>query len=135
MSNYLQKVIYLSEEQYQNEITNGTLNSSYLYVTDNHVTLTDLGDTILDVPHGGTGLTTIPVNSILVGNGTNAMTTKASANGVLYATAANGALQWGTLPPEQGGTGKTSLNAAANAFINSLGTGDSLLTANDYLIT
>lgn len=40
---------------------------------------------------------------------------KASANGVLYATSANGALNWGTLPIAQGGTGATSaVNAAWN---------------------
>lgn len=33
---------------------------------------------------------------------------KASANGALYATSTNGALQWGTLPVAQGGTGLTS---------------------------
>ena len=31
-----------------------------------------------------------------------------SANGALYSTTANGALQWGTLPIAQGGTGETS---------------------------
>ena len=40
---------------------------------------------------------------------------KASANGVLYATAANGTLNWGTLPIAQGGTGATT---AANARTN-----------------
>lgn len=40
---------------------------------------------------------------------------KASANGVLYATAANGTLNWGTLPVAQGGTGATT---AANARTN-----------------
>ena len=37
---------------------------------------------------------------------------KASADGVLYSTAANGALNWGTLPIEQGGTGATTTTAA-----------------------
>lgn len=37
---------------------------------------------------------------------------KASADGVLYATAANGALNWGILPIEQGGTGATTTTAA-----------------------
>lgn len=32
---------------------------------------------------------------------------KSSANGTLYSTSANGALQWGTLPVAQGGTGMT----------------------------
>ena len=38
-------------------------------------------------------------------NTTGTFGTKASANGALYATAANGALQWGILPVAQGGTG------------------------------
>ena len=33
---------------------------------------------------------------------------KASANGAVYATAANGSIQWGTLPIAQGGTGLTA---------------------------
>ena len=60
---------------------------------------------------------------------------KASANGALYATAANGALQWGTLPAAQGGTGQTNLKDACNALINALDTGSSNLTSNDYVIT
>ena len=60
---------------------------------------------------------------------------KASANGALYATGANGALQWGTLPAAQGGTGKTTLKDACNALINALDTGSSNLTSNDYVIT
>ena len=60
---------------------------------------------------------------------------KASANGALYATSANGALTFGTLPAAQGGTGKTNLKDAANALINALDTGSSNLTSNDYVIT
>lgn len=60
---------------------------------------------------------------------------KASANGALYATSANGALTFGTLPAAQGGTGKTTLKDACNALINALDTGSSNLTANDYVIT
>ena len=44
-------------------------------------------------------------------NTTGTFGSKASANGALYATAANGALQWGTLPVAQGGTGATSFTA------------------------
>lgn len=60
---------------------------------------------------------------------------KASANGALYATSANGTLTFGTLPAAQGGTGKTNLKDAANALINALDTGSSNLTSNDYVIT
>ena len=68
-------------------------------------------------------------------NTTGTFGSKASANGALYATSANGALQWGTLPAAQGGTGKTTLKDACNALINALDTGSSNLTANDYVIT
>ena len=60
---------------------------------------------------------------------------KASANGALYATSANGTLTFGTLPAAQGGTGKTTLKDACNALINALDTGSSNLTSNDYVIT
>lgn len=42
-------------------------------------------------------------------NTTGTFGSKASANGALYATSANGTLQWGTLPVTQGGTGQTSI--------------------------
>ena len=47
-----------------------------------------------------------------------------------YATKSGGAV-----PASQGGTGKTSLNAAANALINSLTTGNSTPEDADYFIT
>lgn len=59
---------------------------------------------------------------------------KASANGALYATSANGALQWGTLPIAQGGTGKTTANDAANALISGLPTWTASPTADTYFI-
>lgn len=50
-------------------------------------------------------------NQILVSaGGTSAPTWKATANGAAYATSANGALTFGTLPIAQGGTGITSTN-------------------------
>jgi hypothetical protein len=45
--------------------------------------------------------------------------TKASANGALYATAANGALSWGTLPIAQGGTGMTSATSKGIVYATS----------------
>lgn len=49
-------------------------------------------------------------NQILVSaGGTSAPTWKATASGAAYATSANGALTFGTLPVAQGGTGLTSL--------------------------
>lgn len=64
------------------------------------------------VPQGGTGNVSFLQNSVLYGNGNNAIQTIASANGALFATSTNGALQWGTLPIAQGGTGATTLFAA-----------------------
>lgn len=49
-------------------------------------------------------------------NTTGTFGSKASANGVLYATSANGALQWGTLPVAQGGTGCTSIDDLKTAL-------------------
>ena len=60
------------------------------------------------VDKGGTGATSFTSNAVLYGNGLNAIGAKASANGALYATAADGALSWGTLPVGQGGTGLTA---------------------------
>ena len=67
-------------------------------------------------------------------NTTGTFGSKASANGALYATSANGALQWGTLPIAQGGTGKTTANDAANALISSLPTWTASPTADTYFI-
>ena len=44
---------------------------------------------------------------------------KASANGALYATSANGALNWGTLPIAQGGTGMTSATSKGIVYATS----------------
>lgn len=67
------------------------------------------------VSQGGTGKTTHTTNAVLTGNGTNAVNNVATADGALYATAANGAAQFGTLPVTQGGTGAvTSAGAAEN---------------------
>lgn len=47
-----------------------------------------------------------------------------------YATKTNG-----VLPAGQGGTGNTSLNASANAFINALSTGNDIPVDADYFIS
>ena len=59
---------------------------------------------------------------MLAGNGTSAVKNVATASGALYATAANGEPQFGTLPVAQGGTGattaadaRTNLGAAASS--------------------
>ena len=59
---------------------------------------------------------------------------KASANGALYATSANGALSWGTLPIAQGGTGQTTAEAAANTLLTGLSTWSATPTDTTYFI-
>lgn len=71
-------------------------------------------------------------------NTTGTFSTKATANGAAYATAANGALTFGTLPIAQGGTGKTTWTqygvlyaSATNALANTAaGTAGYLLQSN-----
>lgn len=53
--------------------------------------------------------------------------TKSSANGALYATSANGTLNWGTLPVAQGGTGAVSF--ASKGLL--IGNGANAVTAID----
>lgn len=72
----------------------------------------------LAVARGGTGLATHTANAVLTGNGTSAVKNVATASGALYATAANGAAKFGTLPIAQGGTGATSRLAAAKNLTN-----------------
>ena len=62
----------------------------------------------LEVRYGGTGKVTNTANSVIVGNGTNAVKNIASAKGAFYSTAANGEPQFGTLPVAEGGTGMTT---------------------------
>lgn len=60
---------------------------------------------------------TTTANAIAIySNTTGTFSTKATASGAAYATSANGALTFGTLPAAQGGTGNTSLQATRNAM-------------------
>ena len=70
------------------------------------------------VARGGTGKATHTSNAVLTGNGTSAVNNVATASGALYATAANGAAKFGTLPVAQGGTGMTgaSTSSANNSY-------------------
>ena len=68
----------------------------------------------LPIAQGGTGsasdLTNAPNNALIIklNNGSyNQLYFKASGNGAVYATEANGAIKFGTLPITQGGTGAT----------------------------
>ena len=67
-------------------------------------------------------------NQILVSaGGTSAPTWKATASGAAYATSANGALTFGTLPVAQGGTNATSVTKYGIAYGNA--------SANGYTFT
>ena len=72
--------------------------------------------TPIAVAAGGTGKTTHTSNAVLLGNGTNAVKNKATANGAFYATGFNSEPSFGTLPVAQGGTGSTSAEAARTAL-------------------
>jgi len=64
---------------------------------------------------GGTGhdFSGIPANALIRNSSDNSqLWYTATANGAFYATAANGAAKFGTLPLAQGGTGATSASAA-----------------------
>ena len=75
MSNFLEKIIYLTENQYLQLVQNNQVNNNYLYITnEDGVTLDDLGLTIIDVIHGGTGRSSFTAGSVLVGNGLNPIT-------------------------------------------------------------
>lgn len=65
---------------------------------------------------GGTGKAFHTANAVLTGNGEDAVKNVATANGALYATAANNAPKFGTLPIAQGGTGKTTAAGALAAL-------------------
>lgn len=82
--------------------------------THNH-SASEITSGTLGVARGGTGKATHTANAVLTGNTTSAVKNVATANGAFYATAANGAAKFGTLPIAQGGTGATS---AANARTN-----------------
>lgn len=86
--------------------------------------------TALSIANGGTGATTHTSNAVLIGNGTSAVKNVASANGAFYATSANGAPKFGTLPVAQGGTGATTAAAART----NLGITAANLGVNDYVV-
>lgn len=118
-------------------ILNEEINSSLTYSTTQcsrikdkfYGTLNGNADTVT-----AANLTTTSNAIAYYTNTTGTFGSKASANGALYATSANGALQWGTLPIAQGGTGKTTANDAANALISSLPTWTASPTADTYFI-
>lgn len=88
-----------------------------LYGHDQGKNIKQLSDDTNDVvcaKMGGTGKASHTANAVLTGNGEDAVKNVATANGALYATAANGAPKFGTLPIAQGGTGATTIADAKN---------------------
>jgi len=67
---------------------------------------------VATVAQGGTGLATLTLNGVLVGNGTDSVKLVSTASGAMYATTTGGEPQFGTLPVAQGGTGGTDAAAA-----------------------
>ncbi len=103
------------------DFTTGTrvqVNAGVAIALDNGTTHIEIDDIVLkkdiiSVAKGGTGLSSLTVNAVLVGNGTNAVKMIPTANGAFYATGANAAPQFGILPKEQGGTGNASGEASS----------------------
>ena len=119
---FLQLSVDLQDEmgKFNNVISTGW--SWDFLTTAGTIPSVDDGTTCVNVPYKasifGAKYASITTTSNAIAYYTNTAGTfgsKASANGALYATSTNGALQWGTLPIAQGGTGATS---AANARTN-----------------
>lgn len=91
--------------------------------------ISELVDGTLAVAYGGTGKNTHANNAVLTGNGEGAVNNVVTASGALYATANNGAAQFGTLPIAQGGTGATN---GADALANLFAAGATILSSEQY---
>lgn len=94
-----------------NKITYKNSANGALYSTGDNQ---DLEWGTLPVAQGGTGLSTIAANSVLVGNSietdkTRKIETITTKNGAFYATGNNLTPQFGILPVAQGGTGVASI--------------------------
>lgn len=89
----------------------------------------DITSGTLGVNRGGTGKATHTSNAVLTGNGTSAVKNVATASGAMFATAANGAPKFGTLPIAQGGTGATD---GATGLKNLLASGATVLSSYQY---
>lgn len=82
MSEYLQKIVYLTESQYATLASGGAVGSqtelhdNYIYLTDGKIGLNDIDSSfILPVNRGGTGAASWTSGKILVGNGSDTFTT------------------------------------------------------------
>lgn len=109
MSNYLQKIIYLTQTDYNTLANGGTvthgsitltgLESDYIYLTDGGITDEDMGSYVVAVANGGTGLSTL---------GTSGQVLKVNSAGT--------GLEWGS----SGGAGTvTSVQVQATSPVQS----------------
>lgn len=64
---------------------------------------------IIDVEHGGTGATSLQLNAVLVGNGTNTVKAIPASLGAFYVDNTAQAPKFGVLPVAQGGLGASTL--------------------------
>lgn len=108
-------------------IESDTTDPHILLVTHGGIPTTDITSGTFEVNQGGTGKNEHIVNSILTGNGTDALNNISTTNGAFYATSEGGAAQFGILPTAQGGTGLTT-NPSMIVNLNSSNAAD-VLTA------
>lgn len=146
MSDYLQKIIYLTQSQYETLADGGTvgsytgLNENYIYVTNGLMTTADLGNIIVPVSKGGTGAASWASGKILVGNGSNTFTTidKDSANtaNTLVQRNSSGNFSAGTITATLNGNAATATKFSSNASITLSGdTTGSSSSVKDWAIT
>lgn len=88
-------------------------------LNENDAKTLDGSNGILPVAKGGTGKTSHTSNAVLIGNGSSAVKNVATKSGAFYATSANGAPQFGTLPIAYGGTGVSA--SSKWGLLNNLG--------------
>ena len=140
MSDYLQKIVYLTQSDYdilaqgteenpasvtKNGITLTNLDENCLYITDGGVVNSDISG-IIGVPHGGTGKDTLLSGQVLVGNGENPITTivKTSANtaNTLVQRDANGDFSARNITMTQGNIGSMTLSGTKITALTAINT-------------
>ena len=140
MSDYLQKIVYLTQSDYdilaqgteenpasvtKNGITLTNLDENCLYITDGGVVNSDISG-IIGVPHGGTGKDTLLSGQVLVGNGENPITTivKTSANtaNTLVERDANGDFSARNITMTQGNIGSMTLSGTKITALTAINT-------------
>jgi hypothetical protein len=93
----------------------------------------------LQVANGGTGLTTVPANGLLIGNGTSPLTVLTTSANKMLVTDGAGNISWGTFPPSIPFSSiTTGTNSAAAMTVNNgasivLGTAGAIIEANRFI--